>query len=171
MNLFLIGFRCTGKSSVGKKLARQLHRRFIDTDKQLTHEQGRTIDDIVGQDGWEAFRSMESELIERVCAADNQVVATGGGAVLDPRNVRNMQQAGVLIWLQASPETIQSRMAQDPETRNSRPALTTGTSMEEIEEALAARDSIYQNAMNFSVHTDFKGIDPICAEIRTYWGL
>ncbi len=168
MNMFLIGFRCTGKTSVGRNLARQLQRPFIDTDKKLMDEQGRTIDAIVGQDGWDAFRSLESELIERVCAVDNQVVATGGGAVLDPRNVQNMQKTGVLIWLQASPETIRKRMAQDPSTKNSRPALTSSTSLDEIEENLAARDSLYRNVMHCRIETDNKIIKTICDEIIAY---
>ena len=168
MNVFLIGYRCTGKSTVGKILSHQLKRPFIDTDKLLTSEQGRTIDEIVKQQGWEAFRLMESDLIKRVCADENHVVATGGGAVLDPHNVRNMQNKGVLIWLQASPEMIRLRMKQDPTTVNSRPALTPETPLEEIEDALATRESIYRKAMNFTVDTDHKGIDDICTEINAW---
>ncbi len=168
MNLFLIGYRCTGKSTVGKILARRLKQQFVDTDKTITDEQGLTIDEIVKQQGWNAFRLMESDLIKRICANDNQVVATGGGAVLAPANVRNMQNKGALIWLQASSETIRRRMVQDPTTVDSRPALTSGTPLEEIEEALATRDSIYKKAMNFTVDTDHDGIDTICTEIITW---
>jgi shikimate kinase len=167
INLFLIGFRCTGKSTVGKKLARRLKRQFTDTDKMITDEQGQTIDAIVKQHGWNFFRSMESEMIRRACDNDNLVAATGGGAVLDNRNVRLMQKKGSLIWLKASPETIRQRMAQDPTTAFSRPALTSGASSEEIEETLAQRDSIYKKAMNFTVDTDHKEIDTICTEIIT----
>ncbi|MDM8555449.1 shikimate kinase [Desulfococcaceae bacterium HSG7] len=168
MNLFLIGYRCTGKSTVGKILAQRLKRPFIDTDKLITDEQGCTIDAIIKQRGWDFFRSIETDTIKRVCADDNRVVATGGGAVLAPQNVRLMQNNGVLIWLQATPETIRLRMAQDSATASSRPALTSGTSLEEIEETLATRDSFYTKAMNFAVDTDHKGIDNICTEIITW---
>ena len=151
-------------------MAHRLKRPFIDTDALLTDKQGRTIDVIVKQQGWRIFRSMESELIQRVCANDNQVVGTGGGAVLASQNVRNMQDTGVLIWLQASPAMIRRRMAQDPATASSRPALTSGASSEEIEETLAQRDSFYSKAMNFSVDTDHKEIDNICTEIITWLG-
>jgi len=172
INLFLIGFRCTGKSTVGKILAHRLKRQFADTDKMIINEQGRTIDEIVKQQGWNAFRLIESDLIKRICANTNQVVATGGGAVLAPHNVRLMQNRGALIWLQASPETIRLRMVQDPTTVSSRPALTSsGASSEEIEETLAQRDSFYRKAMNFSIDTDHNAIDNIYSEIITWLGI
>jgi len=171
MNLFLIGYRCTGKSTVGKILTQRLKRSFIDTDKLITDEQGCTIDAIIKQHGWDFFRSIETDTIKRVCADDNRVVATGGGAVLAPQNVRLMQNNGALIWLQASPETIRLRMAQDPLTATSRPALTSGASSEEIEEVLATRDLFYRKSMNFAVNTDHKGIDTICYEIITWLDL
>jgi len=89
---------------------------------------------------------------------------------LDSHNVRLMQNKGALIWLQASPATIRRRMAQDPATASSRPALTSGASSEEIEETLAQRDSFYRKAMNFSVYTDHKEIDNISTEIITWLG-
>ncbi len=167
-SVFLIGYRCTGKSTVGKILAHRLKWRFADTDKMIINEQGRTIDAIVKQQGWVVFRSMEADMIKLVCDNTNQVVATGGGAVLDNHNVRLMQNNGTLIWLQASPETIRLRMAQDPITESSRPPLTSVASSKEIEEVLATRDSFYRKAMNFAVDTDHKGIDIICTEIITW---
>ena len=79
MNLFLIGYRCTGKTTVGKSLAEKLNRSFIDTDSLVVTRQQMSIKEIVGAYGWEGFRQMESDTLKSVCTSDGQVVATGGG--------------------------------------------------------------------------------------------
>ena len=77
MNLFLIGSRCTGKTSVGKSLSKKTGWPFIDLDAALVEEQGVTIADIVSRQGWDAFREMERALVQSICAHDHHVVATG----------------------------------------------------------------------------------------------
>jgi shikimate kinase len=161
-NIFLIGFRCTGKSSVGKRLAARLDRAFIDTDTLLVAEAGLSIKDIVAKHGWEDFRSMEREIMKRVCTPGERVVATGGGVVLDPENVNRMKDSGSLIWLQATSETIKKRMMQDSRTDQSRPALTSKDSIAEIEESLMERDPLYEEAADLCVETDAHEIDAIC---------
>ena len=119
MNIFLIGYRCTGKTTVGRSLAKRLEKFFFDTDLELVKEQGLNISDIVNQKGWSAFREIEKQVIQRTCERDNQVVATGGGAVLDEDNVKRMKDSGVLIWLRAEINTIEKRIIEDNTTRNS----------------------------------------------------
>jgi len=165
MNIFLIGYRCTGKTTVGRTLAKRLEKIFFDTDLELVKEQGLNISDIVNQKGWSAFREIEKQVIQRTCERDNQVVATGGGAVLDEDNVKRMKDSGVLIWLRAEINTIEKRIIEDKTTRNFRPSLTSKGSVEEIQETLLARNPYYERAMDFFVDTDFMDIEAVCDTI------
>jgi shikimate kinase len=160
-NLFLIGYRCTGKSSVGRSLAATIGRPFIDTDSLVVSENGMSIRNIVDSRGWEAFRRLEHTALQQVCTMGRRVVATGGGIVLDADNVKLMKKRGRIIWLRASPETIKARMLQDQATETHRPALTSTDSICEIEETLAERSPLYQHAMDFSVDTDNVSLDAI----------
>jgi shikimate kinase len=161
-NLFLVGYRCTGKSSVGRSLAATLSLPFIDTDSLVVSENGMSIREIVISRGWEAFRRLEHTALQQVCTMDRRVVATGGGIVLDADNIKLMKKSGRIIWLRASPETIKARMLQDQASKTLRPALTSTDSISEIEETLVERAPLYQHAMDFSVDTDHRGVDEIC---------
>jgi len=167
-NLVLIGYRCTGKSSVGKLLSAKLGWPFIDTDSLVVSESGMSIRNIVISRGWEAFRRLEHIALQQVCTIDRRVVATGGGIVLDADNVKLMKKSGRIIWLRASSETIKARMLQDQASETLRPALTSTDSTSEIEETLAERAPLYQRAMDFSVDTDHRGVDEICDFIIGY---
>jgi shikimate kinase len=164
-NLFLIGYRCTGKSSVGNLLAAALSRMFVDTDSLVASQKGMSIREIVTSRGWKVFRRFEHTVLNQVCSADQQVVATGGGIVLDADNVNLMKGCGRIIWLRASPETIKARMVKDEDSVAVRPALTSTDSISEIEETLAKRIPLYKNAMDFLVDTDHREIDEICGVI------
>jgi shikimate kinase len=161
MNIFLIGYRCTGKTTVGRSLAKRLERLFFDTDLELVKEQGIKISEIVGKEGWAAFRDIEKRVIQCICERDNQVVATGGGAVLDEENVKRMKERGVLVWLRADIKTIEKRIIEDNTTQDFRPALTSKGSVEEIRETLLARNPFYERAMDFFVDTDSMDIGAV----------
>ena len=161
LNLFLIGYRCTGKSSVGRSLAEELSRSFVDTDSLLVAQQRMSIKEIVGAHGWEGFRQMEHLILKKVCTLHGQVVATGGGIVLNDDNVILMQKSGKIIWLRAKLETIKTRMLQDKDTQAFRPALALNDSISEIEETLQSREPLYQKAMDFLVDTDDRDIRAI----------
>jgi shikimate kinase len=154
MNLFLIGYRCSGKTTVGKSVAMKIGWSFVDSDMLVTQECGKSIKDIIDTEGWDAFRRMECSTLKRICTKDRQVVATGGGVVLDSNNVAAMQAGGKVIWLRAAAETIQKRMHQDKNTGDFRPALTDSGSEAEIKDLLLKRDPYYQSASDFIVHTD-----------------
>jgi len=160
-NIFLIGYRCTGKSSVGKLLSQKLGWPFIDTDSLLVSESGISIKEIVETHGWDRFRKMEHVIVNQVCIPDRRVVATGGGVVLNEANVNLMKKYGKIIWLKALPETIKSRMMRDQGTAAFRPSLTTKDSFSEIEEMLIQRDPLYRQAMDFCVETDDRSADEI----------
>ncbi len=165
MNIYLIGYRGSGKTSVGRILAAKLKRRFIDADGLLAELHGQTITEMVKDRGWEVFRRREKEILQHICMFDNCVIATGGGAVLDPQNVTRMKAGGKLVWLRATPETIRRRIQQDAHSADLRPSLTANGQIDEIEDVLTGREPHYQKAMDISVDTDGKTIESIADEV------
>ena len=165
MNIYLIGYRCCGKTCVGKALSKLLGRPFLDTDAAVVQKAGMTISEIVSSSGWKAFRDIEKSVIDQTTLLNNHVIATGGGSILNPDNVRNMKKAGRVIWLRVSPETIRARMSADPETIIQRPDLTATGNINEIDAVLLARQPLYQNASHQALDTDLLGIDAISQKI------
>jgi shikimate kinase len=165
MNLFLIGYRCTGKSTVGKRLADHLGWSFVDTDRLVVEKTGRSIFRMVDENGWLYFREQERKALESVSCTDRQVVATGGGIILDERNITSMKQSGVVIWLKASERTIETRMVSDDTTIDSRPSLTGEGLIAEITTVLAERHPFYEKAADWSMDTDHERIWTICERI------
>ena len=162
MNIYLIGYRGTGKTSVGKSLASILNWPFIDADLELVARVGMAIDEFVRKKGWKTFRNKERTVMQQICKYDMRVVATGGGVVLDSQNIKSMQNSGTLVWLKALPETIRARLLCDQRSGQSRPALTSKGLTDEIEEMLIQRDPYYKTAMDFCIETDLFNIDEIC---------
>lgn len=165
MNLYLVGSRCTGKTTVGKALAAKLGLNFVDADRMISAETGLDIAAIVDKIGWEAFRKKESEVISRLSQRNGQVIATGGGVVTVSENVTAMRSSGMVIWLKASPETIRTRMQADDATATSRPSLTGQGSLEEIGEVLVERDHLYARAADHFLGTDELSIAQIVEKI------
>ncbi len=160
-NLVLIGYRATGKTSVGARLAALLHRRFVDLDEVLVQEAGRPIADIVAQGGWAEFRRREKALVARYRQIRGQVLATGGGVVLDPDNVAALRENGILIWLTADPAAIQARLAQDQPRDVNRPSLTGGDTIREVAEVLEERAPLYQAAAEIVIDTTRRSVDQV----------
>lgn len=167
MNIFLIGYRCTGKTSVGKLLAEKLEWAFADSDAEIVKAHGMSISEMVAKHGWDFFREKERAVIAQLSQSDRYIVATGGGVVLNPENMRDMKANGVIVWLKAMPETIMKRILSDEHTEALRPALTSKGFLGEIEETLAARTPLYESAMDFYVDTDHLSADEIAESIVT----
>ncbi|MCJ7773819.1 MAG: shikimate kinase [Desulfobacterales bacterium] len=165
MNIFLIGFRCTGKTTIGRIIADTLQMGFIDADDEIVKQQGMPISDIVDKHGWDYFREKESGIIKEISDMENHVVATGGGVVLNKDNVAHMKKSGIVIWLRANPETVQNRILQDEKTKQSRPSLTSKGLIDEIEETMEIRKPYYQEAMEFYIDTDKVEIDEVAGKI------
>lgn len=165
MNIFLIGYRCTGKSTVGKRLAERLNWKFVDADEALVSTEGRSITQLVAQSGWDAFRRIEKSVLKNLCQLENQVIATGGGVVLDEKNIELMKENGPVIWLHASVQTIYDRLLSDQKTASTRPSLTDKDIWDEIVTTLMERKPLYERAMSGYVDTDDKQADEICTEI------
>ena len=141
MNIVLIGYRGSGKSTVGKRLANKLWIDFIDTDKLITDAAGMTIRTIFEKEGEAGFRKREVEAVAQAAARDNVIIAVGGGAILDPQNVAALKKNGKIIWLEAKAEVLHERIQNDSENADSRPQLVAGVSggMEEIRQLLEVR--------------------------------
>jgi shikimate kinase len=152
-NLVLIGYRATGKTSVGARLSRMLGRPLVDLDEVLVQEAGRSIAEMVAQGGWEEFRRREKELTRRFGKAGGQILATGGGVILDPENVAALKEHGIIVWLKAEPAVIQARLGHDDATAANRPSLTGSDTLAEVENVLAVRETLYRGAAQVVVDT------------------
>jgi shikimate kinase len=166
MNIVLIGYRCAGKTVVGKRLASRMERRFVDTDDLIESEKGQ-ISDMVKSHGWDYFRALEKRMIEKVSKEDNLVIALGGGAVLDPDNIVHLERNGLIIWLKADREVLRKRMDQDPRTIVSRPTLTGKGAIEELEEMIAYRDPFYDKASKIQLDTSALNAEAVVESILT----
>ena len=167
MNIVLIGFRGTGKSTVGKLLAKRLERDFIDSDKYIESSTGKTIKSIFEDDGEEGFRKIEADTIAVLSKVDNKIISAGGGAVLKEENIRNLKDNGFLVLLEATPEIIHSRIAQDKETIQQRPSLTDKKPLDEIKHLIEQREHAYKNAADFTINTSYISCEDIVSEIIT----
>jgi len=164
-HLFLVGYRCTGKTSVGRRLAKRLRSPFVDGDAQVIESAGMGISDIVSIEGWESFRRRERRAMKDICRSRDKVVATGGGAVLDPGTRRDMQRSGIVVWLTASVATIAARMANDPLSEGQRPALSRKPRTDEIAGTLTARVPFYAQTAHIRIVTDNRDFAGICDDI------
>ena len=167
MNIVLIGFRGTGKSTVGRLLAKRLERDFIDSDNQIESSTGKTIKSIFEDYGEEGFRKIEADVIAKLGEEDNKVISAGGGAVLREENVRNLKDNGFLVLLEATPEIINSRIAQDKKTTQQRPSLTDKKPLDEIKHLIAEREPAYKSAADFTINTSYASCEDIVNEIIT----
>ena len=148
MKLFLVGYMGCGKSSLGKKIAKAMGIRFIDTDAEVESREGATIADIVHYEGEEYFRKSERYIIEELAASDeDMVISTGGGVPLWEDNMEVMNQSGVTLYLKRTAEQIASRLS--PHGREKRPKLR-GLNDEELvafmRENMAQREPYYCKA-------------------------
>lgn len=167
MNIILMGYRCTGKTSAGRRLAERMGLPFYDTDELVERETGRTIPQIVAGQGWQAFREAETAVILGLSGVDRSVLALGGGAVLDARNSNSLKKKGVFVWLYATPETIASRMEKDAAAGAERPSLTDRTRIDEMYLVMAEREPLYRRLADLAVNTTGIGTDQIVEAIRS----
>jgi shikimate kinase len=167
MNLILIGYRGSGKSTVGSRLAARLKMRFIDIDDLIEERQGVPISDIVKSHGWGHFRKMEASIIKEISNGDHLIIAPGGGAVLDADNVSVLRKNGVIIWLKADKQTLLKRMNQDPGTNTRRPTLTGKGTSEELKEVMSLREPIYERVSEIQIDTSTLDVEAVAENILT----
>jgi shikimate kinase len=167
--IFLIGYRGTGKTTVGRLLADRLGWAFADCDEHIEAAAGMSIADIFAREGEAGFRDREAVVLGDLSTRERIVIATGGGVVLRPENREHLLSAGFIAWLMARPETIWSRLQLDPTTRARRPNLTPAGGIEEVRSLLAAREPFYRAIAHFAADADAPSPDAIVAAILTAW--
>ena len=151
MNIVLIGYRGTGKSTVAKILGQRLERKVISTDAEIVKESGQSIPQIIEQFGWDHFRKLETQLCQKLQDQTNLVIDTGGGLILKEENVKILKANGTFLWLTAEVPTIVNRISGDTQ----RPSLSgTKTFVEEIEDILKERTPKYQATADHVIPTD-----------------
>jgi len=147
MSVGLIGYRGSGKTTIGRRLADRLWQPFIDTDDLVIKKAGKSIKEIFEQEGEQRFRDLETEAVREVCTQPETVIAFGGGALDREENREAIKQAGLrLVYFKCEPAELLKRIQNDPETAANRPALSNlGGSIEEIESVLARREPIWRS--------------------------
>jgi shikimate kinase len=152
MNIFLTGYRGSGKTTVGRALADALGRPFVDVDDRIVDRAGKTIRTIFAEGGEPKFREIESAVIREIAGLDNHVIGLGGGALGRAENRAVVQSAGHhVIFLRCEPAELHRRIAGDALTVDNRPNLTKLGGLEEITALLAAREPIYRSVGTLEV--------------------
>jgi shikimate kinase len=159
-NIYLIGPMGTGKTAVGKQLARLLEQPFIDSDAEIEHQAGVDIPYIFEREGEAGFRQREREALAELCQRDGIVLATGGGAVLSPENRRLLQDTGVVIYLQTSLAQQLQRVGKG----RGRPLLKGGDLVQRLTQLREAREPLYQEIADIRLSTDNRRV-PRVAEL------
>ncbi len=168
--LALVGYRGTGKSTVGRLLAARTGRPFVDADLEIEARAGRSIRSIFEESGEPEFRDWEERVLFEIAEArPGAVLATGGGAILREANRRTLRGFGVVVWLWAEPSVLARRLGADARTRASRPALTTAGALDEIADVLAARTPLYAEVADARIETGGKSVAEVVDAILETW--
>ncbi|HXZ94928.1 MAG TPA: 3-dehydroquinate synthase [Dehalococcoidia bacterium] len=166
-NLVITGFSGTGKSVVAMDVALRLNWDFLDTDDEIVRQTGKPITEIFRQDGEGKFREFERETIRKACQRRQMVIAIGGGAIVDPQNYELLAKTGLIVCLEAKPETIYERLfreaAHSPETEV-RPLLVGDNPLERIKLLKASRQPHYAKA-DWTIHTDGLSVGEVAEEV------
>lgn len=159
--IFLIGPMGAGKTTVGKTLASQLGMTFADSDQEIQDRTGVDIPTIFEYEGEEGFRDREEQAIDDLTQLEKRVLATGGGAVLRPRNRQNLSARGIVIFLQCSPEQQYERTYRD----RKRPLLQTEDPLERLRDLMAEREPLYRETADYVVSTEGRSAGAVAKEI------
>jgi 3-dehydroquinate dehydratase/shikimate dehydrogenase len=161
----LIGMRGSGKTTVGRALARHLNMPHIDTDHLITTRAGLSIAEIFARDGESGFRERERKAVAEAVASVPAVISVGGGAVLDSRNVEALRRLATVVWLTAPVEELWRRISADPKSPDSRPSLTGLTGIAGLTRLCGERASHYQQAAHHQIDTVSKAPEEVAQEI------
>src|SRR5918911_5015984 len=166
-NLVLVGFSCSGKTTLGRNVARRLRLNFVDTDRYIEEMTGRSIPDIFREDGEAGFRALEREAIAKILEQRNQVVSTGGGAFIDPENRQRLRDGNLVIHLEVRPETVVDRLRNSKSGRP-RPMLDAPDPLRRVEELMAERREAYSQA-HVTIGVDNRSRYELVGELTRRW--
>ena len=156
--------RGTGKTTVGKILAKKLKRRFIETDNLIEKKTNLTTSEIVNKFGWKKFRDLEQDVISEISCSSNAVISTGGGVILRQKNVDALGSNGYFFLLVASVDDMFNRIGDD----SNRPFLTDNKSRkEDLKKTLDERSSLYRKVADYIIDTEKKAPEDIAKDVLT----
>lgn len=161
-NLFLIGLMGAGKTSVGRALAKRLHKAFYDTDREIERATGVRIPVIFEIEGEAGFRAREAKLLAELVQRANVVVATGGGAVLSEQNRRLLTEHGTVIYLRATARDLCQRTRHD----KNRPLLQTGDPLKKLQELFVQRDPLYREIADVIIDTGSQSVGNLTHQLE-----
>jgi len=161
-NIVLLGFMGTGKSAVGRRLATAFRYQFIDTDQMIEEKTHKRISEIFAEQGEEAFRRLEAEVVVDVAERSGCVISTGGGIVLNSKNLDQLARNGILVLLRSRPEVIFKRVQK---RAGQRPLLQKADPLSEIKRLLAEREPFYQRA-DISLDTSDMELEDVVQQIK-----
>jgi len=160
-SIYLIGMMGSGKSTIGKVLARVLHMPFVDLDQQIEAKCGVKIPVIFEIEGEEGFRKREAQVLEEVSLQPGIVLATGGGAILSKENRRLLKERGIVVYLKASVDELYRRTSRD----KNRPLLATSDPKGRIRDLLAFREPLYDEIADIVIETSGSSVSAVSAQL------
>jgi shikimate kinase len=160
-NAYFVGMPGAGKTTVGRALARRLGKQFHDSDHEIEERTGVRVPVIFEIEGEAGFRRREAEAIARMTELDNIVLATGGGAILDPQNRAHLGSRGLVVYLHAHPRELWHRTRRD----KSRPLLAGADPRARLEELYAKRDPLYREIADLVIETGRQSAGALLAEL------
>ena len=169
--LTLVGFRGTGKTTVASAVASRLACDWQDADVAFERQAGITVAEFFASHGEPAFRDRETELLSRLLATCDGVLATGGGVVVREANRRLLVERGrPIVWLDATPESVRRRLEADPATAVRRPSLTGGDPFDEVERLLREREPLYAEVADLRIDTSHVSPQEVVDRIVAWLG-
>jgi shikimate kinase len=159
-NIALIGFMGTGKSSVGRLIADQLHYSFVDTDEMIETHSGKSVSAIFAEDGEAAFRKQEQAMVAELASRNDLVISTGGGVGADQNNLTSLKEHALVVCLWASPEKIWERVR----SQTHRPLLREADPLAKIRQLLAAREQSYKQA-DVLLNTEVRSLREVAQQV------
>lgn len=161
-NIVLIGFMGTGKTTNGRRIARKLHKDFIDTDFLIESRENIKIEDIFKRYGEKYFRKLESRIIKEISTKKNKVISTGGGTILNPKNIQLLKKNGYVFFLESSMDNIIYNLKN---SYKKRPLLEKKDWINEVEKLLSQRRKLYYDSADFVIRVDNKNHYHIVNEV------
>ena len=161
-NIFLVGLMGAGKTTIGRLLAKHLHKTFYDSDHEIERRTGVNIPLIFEVEGESGFRRRESSVIEELVRNENIVLATGGGAVLAPENRENLKTHGTVFYLRANVHELWQRTRND----KNRPLLQGKDGFGKLKQLYAERDPIYSAVADYVIETEGESVSSIIGRIE-----